>query len=164
MDNNIFILSEDGKEIKGLKNKSLSHLITPDSVIKIDQEAFKGCKSLQSIIITDNVKSIGYCAFEDCNSLEDIVISDNVTSIGYNAFKGTKWLNNQPTGIVYINKVLYELKGNWLMGKPQINELIIRQGTRSISEYALLGCTSLQRVVIPDSVSNICWGAFSRCI
>lgn len=155
----IFILSDNGKELLGFKYISSPFIKLPDGITRIGNEAFKGCKFLQSIVIPNSVNSIGHLAFEDCTSLKDIDIPDSVTCIGYWAFKGTRWLDNHPTGIIYINDVLYELKGDRL----QINTLTIRQGTISISDYAFLNCTSLQHVDIPDSMKKKCFGAFKGC-
>ena len=65
-----YILSEDGKEIIGLKDKSLTHLTTPDSVICIGFSAFGGCTSLRLIClrskgINDPNISISPNAFEN---------------------------------------------------------------------------------------------------
>ena len=152
----VLILSNDGKEIKGVRNTSISHVTIPNSVTAIKWHAFKGCTALQSITIPNTVTSIGPSvfegctslknidipnsvtaierfafkgctalqsinipnsvtrfggsAFEGCASLKSIDIPNSVTTIGKSAFEGTKWLENQPDVIIYINNSLYKFK------------------------------------------------------
>ena len=60
---------------------SLTSIIIPDSVTRIEQSAFNDCWGLTSIVIPENVTSVGEGAFYNCNSLTDIVIPENITSI-----------------------------------------------------------------------------------
>ena len=177
----LFILLKDGKVLKGIKDKSCSHISIPDSVTSIGRGAFYGCTSLQGIDIPDSVTEIGERAFEDCTSLRSIDIPGSVTEIGWYAFEGctslqsidipdsvisiessaldgTKWYANQPNGMIYINKVLYKLKG-----ETGSKAIAIREGTISISSYSFEGCSSLRSIDIPDSVTEIGWYAFKGC-
>ena len=52
---NIFILTDDGKEIIGVRNKSIINVTVPDGVTSIGGLAFKDCSSLQSIDIPNGV-------------------------------------------------------------------------------------------------------------
>jgi hypothetical protein len=45
--------------------KDYSYAI-PDSVTRIEDEAFRGCTSLTSVTIPDSVTNIGYAAFDSC--------------------------------------------------------------------------------------------------
>ena len=64
---------------------ALKSINIPNSIIKIDQEAFV-YSGLETITIPDSVTSIGPAAFESCGSLTSITIPDSVTSIGGYAF------------------------------------------------------------------------------
>jgi len=75
-------------EILYLNNELVTDLEIPDTVTKINNSAFWGCKTLASITIPDSVTSIGDRAFRDCTSLVSITIPDSVTSIGAYAFYG----------------------------------------------------------------------------
>ena len=46
MNNNILILSDDNKEVVGVKDKSIKSLVIPDGVKKLGFKCFKGCKHL----------------------------------------------------------------------------------------------------------------------
>ncbi|MCI5911649.1 MAG: leucine-rich repeat domain-containing protein, partial [Oscillospiraceae bacterium] len=55
---------------------------------------FGNAVNLKSIDIPDSVTRIDYNAFENCSSLTDIKIPTSLTEIGSHAFHGTKWLEN----------------------------------------------------------------------
>ena len=137
---------------------SLQYIDIPNSLTKIGRGVFKDCTSLRSIDIPDSVTEIGWYAFEGCTSLQSIDIPDSVTSIESSALDGTKWYANQPNGMIYINKVLYKLKG-----ETGSKAIAIREGTITISSYSFEGCSSLRSIDIPDSVTEIGWYAFKGC-
>lgn len=65
----ILILSEDGKTLLGVKDKSIREVVIPDGVEIIEENAFEYCHSLVSIEISNSVTSIGDSAFRDCSAL-----------------------------------------------------------------------------------------------
>ncbi len=60
----------------------------PNSVMSIDDYAFRYCSSLTSVTIGNSVTTIGSLAFQECINLTSVEIPDSVTSIGYMAFVG----------------------------------------------------------------------------
>ncbi|MBQ9472754.1 MAG: leucine-rich repeat protein [Ruminococcus sp.] len=111
-----------------------------------------------TVVIKNGVTSIGHDAFYNCAGLTNIDIPDSVTSIGNSAFYNTAWYNNQPDGLVYAGKVAYKMKGTC----P--SEVVIKDGTVSITAYAFSNCKELTNVTIPDSVTSIGSWAFYRCL
>ncbi len=101
------------------------------------------------------VTSIKYRAFENCTSLESVVIPESVTDIGNMAFENTALLNNQ-TGIKYAD--------NWVIGcDTDVTTAEIKDGTVGIAYYAFEDCTSLESVIMPDSVTIMVDWAFFGC-
>ncbi len=54
----------------------VADLVIPESVNRIPNYAFHGCKSLSSITIPNSVTTIGLSAFEDCLNLAEVICSD----------------------------------------------------------------------------------------
>lgn len=66
-----------------------SHLTSvelPNTLLTIDNSAFRYCTSLTNITIPNTVRDISRSAFDSCNHLSSILIPLNVTSISDNAF------------------------------------------------------------------------------
>lgn len=128
---------------------SLQNVTIPKSVTYIGNYAFNSCKALTSISIPDSVQSIGNYAFWNCESLTNIDFGNGVKCIRYDAFDNTAWYNSQPDGLIYAGKVAYRYKGDC----P--STVVIKDGTQGIASGAFNGCTSLENITIPDSVTSI---------
>ena len=136
----------------------LTSVIIPNSVTSIGMYAFTGC-GLTSITIPNSVKSIGYSAFGECSDLTTITIPNSVKSIEGDAFLNTAWYNNRPDGLIYINNILYQYKGEI----PENTNIAVKESTLSISPFAFQGQVGLTSITIPNSVTSIGDGAFSGC-
>ena len=139
--------------------ESVTYNGTTYSVTSIGDGTFYKCTELTSITIPNSVTSIGSSAFAFCTGLTNITIPNSVTSIGSSAFYNTAWYNDQPDGIVYAGKVLYEYKG----AMPENTSIVINDGTLGIAGGAFYGCTGLTNIEIPNSVTNIGNEAFVGC-
>lgn len=140
---------------------SLTSVTLPDGVTTIGAGAFQKCTSLTSINIPDGVTVISAGAFSECSSLTSITIPDSVTSIGNSAFSSTGYYNNESNwenGVLYIGNHLIAANKNAL-GR----EYTVKDGTKTIAEYAFSGCASLTSITLPDSVTIIGACAFQKC-
>ncbi|MBP3760556.1 MAG: leucine-rich repeat protein [Ruminococcus sp.] len=68
--------------------KSLKSVVIPNSVTRIGESAFDSCENLESVDIPNSVTSIEGAAFYNCENLESVDIPNSVTSIGHWAFEG----------------------------------------------------------------------------
>ena len=153
-DCNAIIETASNTLISGCKNT-----LIPDGVTSIGIGAFAGCTNLSSIIIPSSVTSIASNAFQDCTNLSSITTPNNITSVGYYAFGGTAWYDNLPDGMVYIGKVAYNYKG----AMPANTNIILEEGTLSITVAAFRNCIGLTSITIPNSITNIGNYAFQGC-
>ena len=138
---------------------SLTNITISNSVTSIEEDAFYSCTSLTNVTIPDSVTSIGSRAFSGCTGLVSITIPDSVTYIGMDAFLNTAWESNQPDGVVYCGNVAYKYKGEM----PSDTSIILKDGTKVISQNVFSGNSNLSSIVIPDSVNYIEDSAFENC-
>lgn len=114
-------------------NASISSVVLPAGLTRIDSYAFNECKMLASVNIPSTVTRIGSVAFGKCTALESITIPASVTEFG-SAF--------------------------YMSG---LKKVTISNGIKAISAKAFEKCTALEIVNIPESVTKIDFGAFDGC-
>ena len=136
--------------------RSLTSVTIPNSVTKIGSWAFEGCSSLTSVTIPNSVTEIGDYAFSRCSSLTSVTIPDRVIEIGEFAFYGCDSL----TSVTIPNSVT-EIGNCAFKGCTSLTSVTIPASVTEIDGFS--GCTSLTSVTILDGVKTIDWGAFSGC-
>lgn len=137
------------------------------NVKKIGAYAFDQCSNLTSIVIPDSVTSIGEHAFNECSGLAEITIPTNVTLIESNAFDYCSGLTSI---VVEEGNSVYHSKDNCLINTAEKtlirgckNSIIPSDGSVTSIERAFYGCTLLERINIPDTITTIGYGAFGGC-
>lgn len=140
-----------------LNGEKIVNLVIPDSVTSIGNYAFSGCTGLTSITIPDSVTSIGYGTFSGCTGLTSITIPDSVTSIGNYAFSGCTGLTSItiPDSVTSIGSLAFD--------SCKIKELIIADGSKTVTGTMVICRRTLEKVTIPDSVTSIGSLAFRHC-
>jgi hypothetical protein len=144
----------------------------------ITAEAFKDCVTLVSVnvgVSSPSAVTILDSVFSGCSYLTSVSIGTGVSSIGDNAFAGCVRLAKisvaEHSEFYFSDEdVLYDAGKTTLIAYPPAKTdrvFFIPIGIRSISEAAFSGCTYLESVTIPDTVTNIDGGigeaAFKGC-
>ncbi len=140
--------------------RGLETIVFPDSLITIGIAVFDNCNSLTEVTVPEGVTTIGSGAFVNCSNLRRVSLPDSVTIIAEDAFKEVPARMEKANcyqGVVYF--------GNHAIDHidPDYENIHIREGTKSIADYAFDGSNRLNSIAIPDSVTTIGVNAFSRC-
>lgn len=149
-------------------------IVVPDTIEErpvtvIGEKAFSGY-DMTSIVIPEGVTTIEEDAFSSCSMLENITFPDSLkeiyngsysNGISYNiGLDDTKWYDNQAKGLLYIDNILVDYKGDT---ETMPTELTIKNGTKCIADSALRNSKNLANVKIPNSVTYIGSYAFEDC-
>lgn len=148
----------------------LKSISIPDKVTKLDDMVFNGCIELEEVNLNKAVSIIGKNCFKDCMSLRSIKIPASVKNIGSGIFRGCTSLENlevDPKNKWYksLDNVLFNKNKSTIVCYPAKignDTYVIPDSVTMISDWAFCN-TSLKHIEIPDSVCNICEGAFYSC-
>lgn len=147
---------------------SLTSVIIPDNITKIDYEAFKFCENITQLTIGQGVREIADWAFDACRRLESLFIPASVKTISSYSFYECTSLESIK---VDDKNEYYFSKNNCLVQKEYkylilgCNNSIIPDDDRVeiIGTSAFSGCNLFKDILIPDNIKQIDNSAFSGC-
>ncbi len=139
---------------------ALRTLSVPSSVKRIARGAFASCEKLNTIRFSEGIVSLDGGAFADCESLISVRIPRSLTTVSvYN--------NAGPFGPSLQKATFAEktrtIAANLFYGCTGLEEVSLPDTLSEIEDSAFLGCTSLRELIFPDTVSFIGDRAFSEC-
>ncbi len=154
---------------------SLTEINIPNGITMLQHDLFAGCSSLLTVIIPNNITEIRNTVFKNCTSLTSIKIPDTVAYIHKDAhiFEGCTSLASitLPVFELSFNAIDYfgsffgagdgTQNGNYV--PASLKEVIVSSGTKIPSSY-FSGCSSIENIIIPDTVTEIGSSAFNRCM
>lgn len=135
-----------------------------------DSDVFVDCKLLENVVLPESITSIPVRAFYRCDKLSTIDLS-HCTVIGGGAFAECTSLTHIDLSSV---KVLESVKGGYYGGDDYyLSDVVIGSFTDSknltsvslscckkIGDRAFKGCTSLEKIILPETVTNLGWECF----
>lgn len=176
-----------------VQGSPISEIIIPDSVTKINNRLFYGCKTITKVTCGSSVESIGeysfaYCtnltqvimnnglktigsdAFYFCTGLTSISIPDNVVEIGNGTFNECTSLESialSPNNTKYasVSGILYNKEKTKFIAIPKLisGEIVIPAGITKIDMYMFNGCKNITKVTLPETIQYISRCAFEGC-
>lgn len=131
----------------------------PNTLKVLGEYAFYST-SIVSVDIPDSVERIEYEAFSNCKNLKTVKFPSSLTYIGEKAFEGSPNAFSEklvlPEGLKTIDNYAF-YKNN------SITELIIPKGMTTINEGTFYECKNLKKVELPETISVIARSAFCKC-
>lgn len=113
---------------------SLSHIIIPETVTEIGDDAFAEC-AFAEMPTSNSIHTIGNNAFALCKNMTEAVIGDHVTSIGEGVFRNCSRLKTVAVG----------------------------NSIQAIKPFSFYSCGALEHVTVGCNVDTIDYGAFLGC-
>jgi len=144
----------------------------------IGKEAFKNCISLSSISFPDTLTTLGESAFMCCDSLKEVTIPASVKNWGGSFYmsgvekveleEGLSYIGYGVFAVTNIKEIILpdsiqSIEFNAFNGCDNLENVVLNQGLKTISDGAFGDCSSIRQIVIPDTVTSVNARAFKDC-
>ena len=136
----------------------LENINMPDSIKKIDDDAFMGC-GVVNLQLPSNLEYIGYGAFARCMNLSKITLPATIKYIEGEAFNGCKRL----TTVDFEDGFSCNIGQDMFRNCDNLEVIEIPNGVEYIGSNSFANCKKLSEITIPNTVTNIYNNAFSGC-
>ncbi len=150
---------------------NITKIVLPDSIVDIDDHAFKNCAALIEVEMQDGVQKLGREIFGGCARLEKAIIPDSVVEIDQYIFKGCSslvsitlpFLGDTPDDTANANmRHLFPNDGANL-SVPQTLQKVTLTKITAVYASAFSLCQYLKCVALPATVESIAASSFSFC-
>ncbi|MBQ8100305.1 MAG: leucine-rich repeat protein, partial [Paludibacteraceae bacterium] len=128
-------------------------------VVAIGDYAFRGAKNLEELIIPTSVTAVGAEIVEYTPNLKKLSIPESVIKVGWLAFarSGASEVSIPASASKWYDECCA------FQESENLRTVTFAEGLTLIPARMFFGCTAIQQLYIPDNVSEIGEGAFSRC-
>ena len=137
-------------------------------VVAIGDRAFENRTDLRTVMIPDSVEKIEFEAFRGCDKLENIKLSENLTIVGYGVFGDCKSISK-----IEMPKSLKKFDGTWGRGTnlsygafggcSNLKTVNFEAGSTIVCAALFMGCDGIEEIELPDTITEIGDSAFKNC-
>ncbi|MDE6852394.1 MAG: leucine-rich repeat protein, partial [Lachnospiraceae bacterium] len=169
---------------------SLQEFAFPPKVSSIESYTFSGCSSMDQITIPEGITEIGAGAFQNCSSLTRMIVPESVTTMGADVFSGCSRLQSMTLpfagysgsassasakslfGYIFgttsyaggvATKQYYTSSGFKTYYIPASLKNVVLTGGNQILYGTFYGCSGLNGITLPGTISGIGQKAFYQC-
>lgn len=167
------------KYVSGNRDYVIREVRVMNGVTNVSENAFYGCTSLTKVTLSSTVTEIGDRAFDGCTALSEVSLGSGIKTIGKEAFSYCPALKEitLKNGIETIGDKAFAQSGLTEITLPKslvtVGETVFYSCTdlklatincHTVPERIFAECTSLETVILTDSVVSIGESAFEGCI
>lgn len=140
-----------------------TEITVPDGVAEIGISAFEYA-DIKKITLPESVKRIEWDAFSNCTSLRTVVLPESIAEIEERAFDGcTRLEYNEYGGCRYLGSAENPHLALAECTRKDITEAVIHKDTKLILARAFEECEELDSLSLPEGVRYIGTAAFQSC-
>lgn len=138
-------------------NSTITELILPASVKKIEEGAFYGCSNLEKVTLNEGLETIGKNAFSE-TGIKEIIVPKSVKTLEAGAFANSMFLTT-----VTLQEGL-ETIGEYVFTRTAIKSIVLPNTVKKIAKEAFVYCGELTSVTLNEGLETIEDEAFSDCL
>lgn len=140
-----------------INNTILRSIELGEEIVAIKDYTFYNFDNVESVALHNKIESIGVEAFKDCSKISTIAIPSSVLTISNSAFADC-------VGLTTLTLESVETIGDYAFsGCSSIQEIILPDTVTTLGTYAFYGCSQLQGVTLSKNMTIIPRYAFSDC-
>ncbi len=156
----------------------LLRVCLPSGIRTLEARAFRHCRALQEVCLPENLSRIEESAFYGCFALRKIQFPEKLTLIGEMAFYRCSVLKEVhiPAKASYVESLAFAksglrkvcvsgaadgMSGGRMYGEGvfaeciKLKSMVLEEGVQHIPDKFAFGCSSLERVALPDSLKSV---------
>ena len=138
--------------------RDITHLIIPEGVEEIGDEAFKGMSNLESIELPGSLKKLGERVFADCRSLKSVEFPGSLIEIGKDTFQNCAQLKT-----IKVGEGITALPENFASDCKSLTQVTLPSTLESIGDRAFDDCRRLEKISLPRNLKSLGAYCFSWC-
>ncbi len=149
-----------------------AEVVIPEGVTSIGERCFANSTKIKTVTIPETVKKVGVFAFTNCTALNTVVLCGGNVVFSLGAFYGCNALksvditdiNNWVTcSFENIQASPLSYASNILINGEKIKNVTITAKITALNDFIFYNCSSLQKIVLPDSVVKFGKNVFEKC-